>query len=131
MPGCRASIYFTRGGLVSSYGDQCVPLDAGCPLPQEPDSAATAQGAFAISRDGGTPRLVAPTYPLSLLRSGHGALWGLPPDTDTSPAPIMRLDAKTGVPTAFAGGGLIASFAVDAAGIYWVRDGKLLFSALK
>jgi hypothetical protein len=48
-----------------------------------------------------------------------------------SPAPIMRLDTKTGFPSAFAGSGLIASFAVDAAGIYWVRDGNLLLSALK
>lgn len=126
-----ASIYFTRGQSQLTGGFQCVPPDASCPLPDWFDDGGGQKGIVIMGWDGGGLRGL-PSVGLPLgLQLGHGSLWAVPAIGNEVNGSIERIDIATSTAKIFAGGGQIGGFTVDADGVYWTRDGKLLFTPLK
>jgi hypothetical protein len=124
-------IYFTRGQPQVTAGFGCAPPDASCPLPDWADDDAGDKGTFVLGWDGGNLRALPAIGLLLELRLGHGSLWATPTSGNHTNYAVERVDLATGVARIFAGGGEIGGFAVDADGVYWTRDGTLLFVPLK
>lgn len=126
-----AFIYFTRGQPQGTGGFQCAQRDASCPLPDWIDDDGGPKGIVIVGWDGGGPQGL-PSVGLPLgLQVGHGSLWAVPAIGNEVNGSIERIDMATSTAKIFAGGGQIGGFAVDADGVYWTRDGTLLFAPMK